>query len=130
MAKPLPIEIVNYINRGLAERPRFFRLLSEHNNYVDPETTCKFYQGLVDMIKQELRENGVIRLPEIGDFVLLKQKAHIGWVGKVQRMIPESTTLKFIPKEALRDHFKALEKKNLPIYPVKAELRQEYGVEE
>ena len=106
MAQPLPIEITNLSKRGLLDETRFFRLLSEHNNYVDPASARNFYNALVALIKDELRENGGLRLPDIGDMVLVTQKAHIGWVGKTRGIVPESKTLKFYPKEALRKEFK------------------------
>lgn len=127
MAKPLPVEILNYINRGLADKPRFFRLLSEHNNYVAPETTTTFYRGLIDFIKQELRENGAIRLPEIGDLVLIKQKARRGLVGGFQTFIPETEVLKFIPNRALAD---SLKPKNAPQPQIPKGMPDQYRVEE
>lgn len=129
MAKPLPIEITNLTKRGLLDETRFFRLLSEQNNYVDPKTVRNFYEGLVRVIKSELRENGGIRLPDIGDMALVKVKAHIGWVGKIRQIIPESQTLKFYPKEALRKYFKLITGNPVQTYVPNTTV-DEYRVEE
>ena len=127
MAQPFPVEILNYINRGLSQKPRFFRLLSEHNNYVSPETTTEFYLGLTRLIKQELRENGAIRLPGIGDLVLVKQRARPGLIGNSHTIIPEIDVLKFIPNRAFYDSVrrKVTHKPYVPNTTL-----DEYGVEE
>lgn len=129
MAKALPIEVTSVVKRGLADESRFFRLLSEENNYVDHKTVRNFYEGLVRVVKQELRENGAIRLPELGDFALITQKAHMGLVGDKQGIIPESRVLKFIPKEALRKFFRLLDGYIAPEVDTSG-LPDEYRVEQ
>ena len=129
MAKKQPIEISSLTKRGFLNEERFFRLLSENNNYVDPQTVREFYKGLVTLIKKELHENGGVRLPDIGDMALVKRKAHLGWAGDVQKMIPESRTLIFYPKEALRKHFKLLEDNVVPEHTPSTTV-DEYRVEQ
>ncbi|MCR4260815.1 MAG: HU family DNA-binding protein [Candidatus Colwellbacteria bacterium] len=129
MAQAQPIEITSLAKRGLLDEKRFFRLLSENNNYVDPQTIRHFYRGLVTLIKKELYENGGVRLPEIGDMALVKKKAHLGWAGSVRKIMPESKTLIFYPKEALRKHFKSSDVTVVPKYISRTAL-DEFRVEE
>lgn len=91
------------------DEDRFFRMLSEQNNYVDHKTVIDFYMGLVRHLRAELKTNGVVRLPHIGDMALVKQKPKIGWAGKFQTMIVGSYILKFYPLEKWRKYFKELE---------------------
>jgi hypothetical protein len=108
MASKPPIDVRALAKKGIFDEDRFFRLLSEQNNYVDPKTSKDFYMGLVRLITQELRVNGVARLPHLGDFALVKQKDHIGWAGKYQRMMEGKYVLKFYPKEIWRRYFHKL----------------------
>jgi hypothetical protein len=131
MAKALPVEILDLIRRGVADEERFFRLLSAHNNYVDPETVKVFYNGLVDLIKQELRENGGIRLPELMDIALVNEKPHLNLVraGKIPPMMTMTKILKVFPKEALKSYFREKEKK-IQVGYVPGTTLDEYGVGE
>ena len=131
MARALPIEITVLIKRGLAGEERFFRLLSEHNNYVDPETVKIFYKGLVDLIKQELRENRGIRLPGLADIVLVDEKPHLNLVkaGKIPLMITGTKILKAYPLSSLKDYFRLREEPVVPEFTRNSTL-DEYGVGE
>lgn len=97
--------------KGVLNEERFFELLSAQNNYVDTKTMKDFYMGLVRVMTQEIRKNGIVRLPHIGDFALLKSEDHLGWAGKVQRIISGSYLLKFYANHAWRKYFKKLEEK-------------------
>ena len=111
MAHTPPIDLRELAKKGVLDEDRFFRLLSEQNNYVDPKTVKDFYMGLVRLLSKELKENGVVRLPCLGDMALVKQKDKMGWAGQFRRMIYGKYMLKFYPKEAWRKYFTELEKK-------------------
>lgn len=89
----------------LLSEKRFYRLLSEQSNYIDPDMASLFYAGLVRVVASELRTNKMARLPHLGDFCLVKQKARLGWAGNLRTMIPEMEILKFHPSEKLRRYF-------------------------
>jgi nucleoid DNA-binding protein len=103
MAWKSPIE--RFGNKELLSEKRFYRLLSEQMNYVDPDTTFLFYIGLVALVSDELRKNKVIRLPHLGDFALVEQKPRPAWIGKIHAIIGSKEVLKFYPKERLRRYF-------------------------
>ena len=105
------IDIRALEKKGILNEDRFFRLLSEQNNYVDPKTTKDFYMGLVRLLTKELKENGVVRLPHIGIMAMVKQKDRIGWAGQFQRIISGKYILRFYPKEAWRKYFNKLEER-------------------
>jgi hypothetical protein len=92
-------------NKELLSSKRFFRLLSEQFNFMDPDTTLVFYAGLVALIGDELRKNKIVRLPHIGDLALVTQKARPAWIGKVHAVIGCREVLRFYPKEKLRRYF-------------------------
>ena len=91
--------------KELLSEERFFRLLSEQNNYVDPKTCNDFYMGLVRLIADELRKNKFIWLPAIGEYALVQQKSRFGWVGKERIVISGMEILKFYPDMKLRKYF-------------------------
>ena len=93
---------------GILDEDRFFQLLSERCNYIDKDTSKVYYMALVKLITSELRTNGIVRLPHIGDFALVKQNPKIVWTGKVRRRIDAAYALKFYVKEALRIYFNKL----------------------
>lgn len=106
-----PFDIRELAKKGYTSEERFFRLLSEQNNYVDPKTVQDFYMGLVRLITKELREVGFVRLPHLGDFGMLKAKDRMNLSGKYRIMIIGKYLLKFYPKDAWKSYFDALEKK-------------------
>lgn len=106
-----PIDTRELVKKGILDETRFFRLLSEQNNYVDPKTVRDFYMGLVRLITSELKENGVCRLPHLGDMALVKQKDRLGWAGQFQTMIQGKYILRFYPKELWRKYFVKLGEK-------------------
>lgn len=136
MAQKLPYEIRELTKKGFTSEERFFRLLSEQNNYVDPKTVQDFYMGLVRLITKELRENGFVRLPHLGDFAMLKAKDRMSLAGKYRVMTIGKYLLKFYPKDAWKNYFDALEKKGGregrldPREKVLGHVLDEYGVEE
>jgi len=111
MATVPPIDVRALAKKGIFDEDRFFRLLSEQNNYVDAKTVKDFYMGLVRLLTKELRENGVVRLPHIGDFALVKAKDRIGWAGQFRRMLYGKYILKFYANYAWRNYFLKLGEK-------------------
>jgi len=91
--------------KGVLSEDRFFQLLSEQNNYVDKENLKNFYMSLVRVVTNDLKKNGVARLPHLGDFALVKQKDKMGLAGTMRKMITGKYVLKFYPKEAWRKYF-------------------------
>lgn len=91
--------------KNLLNEKRFYRLLSEQTNFIDPETSLLFYIGLVALIGDELRKNRFVRLPHLGDMALIEQKARPAWLGRTHAIIGSREILKFYPKEHLRRYF-------------------------
>ena len=95
-----------YLKRKeLLNDKRFYRLLSEQTNFIDPETSFLFYIGLVALVGDELRKNRFVRLPHLGDMALVEQKPRIAWLGRTHAVIGSRSILKFYPKEKLRRYF-------------------------
>jgi len=91
--------------KELLSAERFYRLLGQQNNFIDRDTALIFYVGLVGLIGEELRKHKFVRLPHLGDFALVGQKARPGWMGKAHVRMPPQDVLKFYPKEKLRRYF-------------------------
>ena len=108
MAQKSPIDVRELSKKGVLNEGRFFELLSEQNNYVDTRMVKDFYMGLVRLLTQELKKNGVIRLPHIGDIALVKQKDRVGWAGQFQKLILGKYILKFYPNLQWRKYFAKL----------------------
>jgi len=109
-----PINLRELQKKGFLDEKRFFMLLSQHCNYVAPEAIKDFYMGLVRYITKEIRENGMVRLPHLGDFALTKQKSKIGWAGKYQTILPSKYVLKFYPSVSWRKYFTEFSEKAGP----------------
>jgi len=107
-----PIKIKEIKKTGVLDEKRFYKLLAERCNYVDDETVKMFYLALVKTISAELRQNGMVRLPHVGDFALIKQKDKLGLVGRSQRMVRGSYMLKFYAKRNFSDYFKKIYESN------------------
>jgi nucleoid DNA-binding protein len=107
-----PINLRELAKKGVLDEARFFRMLSEQNNYVDKETVRDFYMGLVRLITKELRDNGVARLPHLGDFALVRAKDRMGWAGKTWAMLEGKYVLKFYPFEKWRKYFSKLSERS------------------
>ena len=111
MAQKSPIDIKAITKSGVLDEEKFFMLLSQQCNYVTPETVKSFYLGLVRHLTSELRKNGVVRLPHLGDFALVRQKPKIGWAGQFQTLMEGKYMLKFYPKDTWRKYFVKLQEK-------------------
>jgi|APCry1669189101_1035198.scaffolds.fasta_scaffold06655_2 hypothetical protein len=105
------IQILNLRKKGVMGDKLFFQNLSSHNNYVEPAISRDFYMGLVRMLTAELRKSGVVHLPHLGDFALVKAKDRLGWSGKFQMMQVGKYMLKFYPNTTWRKYFSKLSEK-------------------
>lgn len=112
MAYTSVIDIKALSKKGILDEKRFFMLLSQQCNYVDPEMVKLFYLGLVRHLTKELRDNGVVRLPNLGDLALVKQKTKIGWAGSFRAILKGKYMLKFYPHAAWRSYFSKLSEKS------------------
>ena len=108
--------------KELLGNERFYRLLSEYSNYMDPEAVVRIYIGLVGLITRELEKNKFIRLPILGEFGLVRQKSRPALIGKSHCVIDGMEILRFYPKEDFRRHFNRRQKiqvlSNMPPPPI------------
>lgn len=105
MAYTPKIGIQELKKQGLLDEKTFYRLLGEQCNYMAPEAVKTFYMGLVRHLTSELRKNGVVRMPLLGDIALVKQKTTFGWKGKVMGVITGKYLIKFYPAKSWREYF-------------------------
>ena len=109
--------------KELLSNERFYRLLSEHSNYIDPEAVARIYLGLVMLIDEELRKHKFIRLPILGDFAIVRQRSRPGWVGRAHCVIDGLEVAKFYMKEDFRRHVNKRRKlqvlSHMPAAPIK-----------
>ncbi len=96
--------------KELLGNERFYRLLSEHSNYIDPVVAASIYLSLVYVIVDELRKHKFIRLPTLGDFAIVRQKSRPAWVGRNHCVIDGMEILKFYPKSSFREYFNQRQK--------------------
>jgi nucleoid DNA-binding protein len=96
--------------KELLGNERFYRLLSEHSNYMDPEVAANVYLSMVYTIVDELRKHKFIRLPTLGDFALVRQKSRPALVGRSQCVIDGMEVLRFYPKHSFRGYFNERQK--------------------
>jgi len=92
-------------NKELLNEKRFYRLISQQSNYIDPEMAFLFYMSMVAVIGEELRTNKIVRLPHLGDMALVKQAPRVAWMGRVQALISAREVLRFYPKDHLKRYF-------------------------
>lgn len=103
-----PLNISELTKTGIFDEERFFTKISEQCNYVDKSTVKDFYMGLVRTVTQELKENGIVRLPHLGDIALVKQKPKTaGFLG----VISAKYIMRFYPKVAWSKYFQKLSEK-------------------
>lgn len=95
--------------KHLFTEERFYSLLAKECPHITKDEAFLLYIGMVKLVEQELRRNKVIRLPHLGDFALVQQKARPGLMGAKQVMLKEREVLKFYPKERLRRYFNKLQ---------------------
>lgn len=76
-------------------KDRFYTLLSERCNHIDPTTIAQMYLSVVAVVLDELRKNKVVTLPLLGDIGLVPQKRRMAWIGKRHALIGPRDVLKF-----------------------------------
>ena len=96
--------------KELLGNERFYRLLSERSNYMDPEVSLMVYLSMVALIVEELREHKFIRLPTLGDFAIVRQKSSPALIGRRHCIIDGMEILKFYPKHSFRGYFNERQK--------------------
>ena len=112
MAYTPEINIRELKKKGLLDEKKFFELLSDECNYVGPDVVKENYLALVRVLTKELRKNGIVRLPLLGDIALVKQKPHMGLVGKFQTVISGAYSLKFYAARTWKAYFKKIEEQS------------------
>ena len=77
---------------GLLSETQFFIQIGNKAGYVDPVFIKRIYNSMLDVVYQELREKGAIRLPQFQDIFLIKTPARRVRVRemKVAKIMPES----------------------------------------
>ena len=100
-----PIDRRSLLKSGILDEKRFYQKLSEENNYVEIESVKKFYLGMVRAITKGLNESGVIRLPLLGDFAIVKQADHSGLVGNTRQMLRGKYAVKFYANDSWKRYF-------------------------
>ena len=106
----LTISFSKIIDVELLGNERFYRLLSERSNYIDPEVAGSIYLSLVYVIVDELRKHKFIRLPTLGDFAIVRQKSRPALIGRRHCIIDGMEILKFYPKHSFRGYFNERQK--------------------
>ncbi len=96
--------------KELLDNERFYRLVSERSNYIDPEVALRIYFSVVAVITEELNKHKFIRLPILGDFALIRQKSRPAWVGRSHGVIDGMEVLKFYPRSTFREYFNQRQK--------------------
>lgn len=91
---------------GVLDEKKFFQDIASRCNYIDESAVRDFYMSMVRTITSSLRENGVVRLPHLGDLALVKQKDKIGISGRAYGvMVKGAHMLKFYPSYAIKQYF-------------------------
>ena len=105
MPRKPKIKLKDLKKSGLLKEEVFYQKLSAENNFVETKIVKDFYLSLMRVISRDLLKYGIIRLPHMGHFALVKQKDRIGLAGKYRKMIRNKYVLKFYPMEIWRKYF-------------------------
>ena len=108
MSQKKPFNVKQMIKDGLFDDKRFYQLLSENCGYISPDMAKRFYSGLVRLVTQEIKKNGAVRLPHLGDVALIVEKARPRLMGHKQVMVEDMKILKFYANESWREYFNNL----------------------
>jgi nucleoid DNA-binding protein len=95
---------------GVLDNKKFYQDISKRCNYISEDAVKEFYLALVRTVTAGLRENGIIRLPYLGDMALVRQKDKMGLSGNKKMFIEGAHMLKFYPDYALKGYFSELSK--------------------
>ena len=108
MATTPPYDRRKLVKDGIFDDDRFYRLLSENCGYISKDLAKQFYSALVRLMTSEMRTNGVVRLPHIGEIALVPEAPRPRWAGKVQVVMSGLRIIRFYPKTDWRDYFNKL----------------------
>ncbi len=93
---------------GVLNDKKFYQDISKRCNYISEDSVKEFYMALVKTVTAGLRENGIIRLPHLGDMALVRQKDKMGLSGQKKMLIEGAHMLKFYPDYAIKGYFSEL----------------------
>ena len=97
-----------YLN--LMSDDQFFSKISSKCNYISEDLVRQIYYELVRLTSDELRHNGAIRFPALGDFYIKYHKEkmiHNVNNGQMIKLAPHKI-VKFIPNSKIRKFFASL----------------------
>lgn len=105
-----PFDVVRLKKEGLIlPDSEFYELLSEGWNHLEPETVKQFYLAFVKIVSRQIRTKGVIRLPHLGDYAIVKTpptRPRIrGRYSGVDMSENDSYALRFYPDRNLKKYF-------------------------
>jgi len=88
----------------------FFSKIAEKCNYIDKDLVKMVYYEMVRLTSQELRHNGAIRYPDLGDFYIKYHKERLSRSivsGQIIK-IPAIKTVKFAVNSKIKKYFASL----------------------
>ena len=85
----------------------FFKKIAIHANIMDVETVRDVYYGMIRTISRELKDTGIIKLPEWGNFYLNihKERRSNDLASRTIKILPAKTTVKFSPIDKVKKYF-------------------------
>lgn len=89
---------------------QFFQLISAKANYMNVKIVRDVYYAMIKALMQELRQRGMVRLPEFGDFFLSFYGGHEAVNVNTGRKeeVARRRTLKFRTNNILKNYLKSL----------------------
>jgi hypothetical protein len=107
-ARPINIRAIQ--RTGALDEHAFMRDISSFMNFASEEEVQRFYMAFVKAVTKRLRENGIVRLPHLGDVALLKShKGNAGFIKDVEAFKKRHgyATLQFYFNENFLNYFKS-----------------------
>ena len=85
----------------------FFKLVAINSKVVDLRMVKDIYYGMVKTISKELKNTGIVNLPDWGDFFLRTYKTRSTTDVNTGRkiMLPPQTMVKFSPDRNVKKYF-------------------------
>lgn len=102
-----PFDVVRLKKEGIILKDdKFYELLSEGWNHLDPESVRQYYLAFVKIVSRQIRTKGVIRLPHLGDYALVKQPTGrpVISTGRITKR-NDIYALRFYPDRNLKAYF-------------------------
>ena len=95
---------------NLMKDNEFFARIAEKCNYMSEDLVREVYYEMIRLTSSELRHNGAIRYPSLGDFYIRYQKEkmmiHQG-TGEKMKVSPRKI-IKFLPDYKIKKYFASL----------------------